>query len=270
MSKRLNVPAIEFRNVDVTYKVPEERDIPTLKEWVIRHLKSGLRMHEVRALNDVSFTVQEGETLGVIGPNGAGKSTLLRVAGGIIAPTRGEAVMRGRLAPIIELGTGFEFELSGRENIFFNGALLGRSRKEMVERSDEIVEFAGLADFIDSPLRTYSTGMVARLAFAIATTVDAHILLLDEILSVGDQSFRERCQARIDLFRQRGITIVLVSHDLTAVASLCTHAVWLDHGRIRMMGDPAEVVDSYKAAVAEEAEADIPPALGLAPAELGS
>ena len=246
----MSVPAIEFRDVSLRYRLLAERGIVTLKEWVIRRLTTRMAYQELAALSGVSFSAAQGRTLGIIGPNGAGKSTLLRIAGGILAPTEGEAVIRGRIAPVIELGLGFEGELSGRENIFFNGALLGRSRAEMQRRFDEIVDFSELGEFIEQPIRTYSTGMVARLAFAIATTVDANILLLDEVMSVGDEHFRRKCQERIDSFRDSGVTIVVVSHDLGAVETLCDDVLWLEHGVSRALGPAAEVVASYQASVA--------------------
>jgi ABC-2 type transport system ATP-binding protein/lipopolysaccharide transport system ATP-binding protein len=218
-------PAIEFCNVTMRYRLPDKR-IPTLKEWAIHRLTAKLRYNDFLALQDVTFSAEGGETLGIIGANGAGNLT----------PSAGEAVVRGRVAPIIELGTGFEPELSGRENIFFNGALLGRSRAEMRRRFDEIVEFSALANFIDMPLRTYSTGMVARLAFAVATTVNADIYLLDEVLSVGDEAFGARCAERIEQFRRDGGTILLVSHNLPTVERLCRQAVWLHEGRVMAMG----------------------------------
>jgi len=243
-------PAIEFRDVSLRYRLLAERGIVTLKEWVIRRLTTRMAYQELAALSEVSFVAQQGRTLGIIGHNGAGKSTLLRVAGGILAPTEGEAIIRGRIAPVIELGLGFEGELSGRENVYFNGALLGRSRAEMQQRFDEIVDFSELGDFIDQPIRTYSTGMVARLAFAIATTVDAHILLLDEVMSVGDEHFRRKCQDRIDTFRSSGVTIVVVSHDLTAIENLCDDVLWLEHGVPLKLGPAADVVASYRASIA--------------------
>ena len=239
-------PAIEFRNVTMRYRLPSRR-IPTLKEWAIQRLTANLRYNDFLALQEVTFSADGGETLGIIGANGAGKSTLLRVAAGILAPSAGEAVVRGWVAPIIELGTGFDLELSGRENIFFNGALLGRSRAEMRRRFDEIVEFSALADFIDMPLRAYSTGMVARLAFAVATTVDADIYLLDEVLAVGDESFGARCAERIERFRRDGGTILLVSHSLPTVERLCREALWLHEGRVMARGPAAEVIGQYQA-----------------------
>ena len=238
--------SIEFRSVSVGYATHK---IPTLKEWVVRAVTGRKPDEFFWALKDVSLEVKGGETLGIIGRNGAGKSTLLRVAAGIISPTSGETLTYGSVAPLIELGTGFDGELSGIENIFFNGALLGRSRAYMTGRLAEIVDFAGLGASIDAPLRTYSTGMVARLAFSIATTIDADIVLLDEILSVGDASFREKCDDRIRQFRDSGATIVLVSHELKSVAELCSRVVWVSDGRIRAIGRATEVIDAYNRSI---------------------
>ena len=226
--------------VSVSY--PSQK-APSLKEWALRR---NVDVKGFQALTDVSFTLEPGEAFGIIGGNGAGKSTLLRVIAGIIPPTRGEVITRGVLAPIIELGTGFDGELSGRENIYFNGSLLGRSRDFMRRCEEEIIDFSGIADFIDAPLRTYSTGMIARLAFAVATTVDAEIVLLDEVLAVGDASFREKCEERIRRFHETGATIVLVSHDLKSVRELCERAAWIDHGRVVTIGEANEVVDAYE------------------------
>ncbi|MGD8441448.1 MAG: ABC transporter ATP-binding protein [Holophagae bacterium] len=247
----MDEPAVEFSHVALRYRIAAERGITSFKEWMIRWLTRRMRYQELIALSDVSFAVPAGHALGIIGHNGAGKSTLLRVAAGILQPTRGVAVMRGRQAPVIELGLGFEAELSGRENIFFNGALLGRSQAEMEDRLDEIVDFADLDAFIDQPIRTYSTGMVARLAFAVATTVDAQILLLDEVLAVGDESFRIKCRERLQSFRDRGITILLVSHDLEAIEEMCDEVLWLDTGLVRAFGSAGDVVPAYRASVSE-------------------
>ncbi len=244
-------PSVEFHGVSLRYRILAERGITSFKEWMIRWLTRRMRFQELIALSEVSFTVVSGHTLGIIGHNGAGKSTLLRVAAGILRPTTGVAIVRGRQAPVIELGLGFEAELSGRENIFFNGALLGRSLAEMEQRLDEIVAFADLDEFIDQPIRTYSTGMVARLAFAVATTVDAQILLLDEVLAVGDESFRIKCQQRLQSFRDAGITILLVTHDLDAVAAMCDEVLWLDKGTVRAFGPAEEVVSAYRRSVDE-------------------
>jgi len=242
----VNETSIKFRSVSLDYKLANEGEISSFKEWVIRRVTRKLSYRKLRVLDDLNFTVESGVTLGVVGHNGAGKSTLLRIAAGILQPSEGVATMRGEIAPIIELGTGFEFELSGRENIFFNGALLGHSWADMNERVDEIVDFSGLGDFIDHPIRTYSTGMVVRLAFAIATTVDPSILLLDEVLSVGDQRFQAKCNRRMVDFQQRGVTTVLVSHDLSAIERICNQCLWLDHGRLMAAGPVDEVTSQYR------------------------
>ena len=244
-------PAVEFHDVSLRYRIMADRGITSLKEMAIRWMVSRIRYKELVALSSVTFSVSSGHALGVIGHNGAGKSTLLRVAAGILRPTKGTSIVRGRQAPVIELGLGFEAELSGRENIFFNGALLGRTPAEMADRLDEIVAFADLAQFIDQPLRTYSTGMVARLAFSVAITVDAQILLLDEILSVGDAGFQVKCKERLLSLRDTDITILLVSHDLVAVSEMCDLVLWLDRGRMRGFGPATEVVAEYLASVAE-------------------
>ena len=234
---------IELHDVSVRY--PAQR-IPTLKEFVVR--AKAKRSAPVHALRDITLSIAAGEAFGIIGRNGAGKSTLMRVIAGIIPPNTGEVVTRGALAPVIELGTGFDGELSGRENIFFNGSLLGRSRAFMRRCEEEIIEFSGLGPNIDSPLRTYSTGMVARLAFSVATTIDAEIVLLDEVLAVGDASFREKCEERIRGFHSNGATIVFVSHDLDSVRDLCSRAAWVEGGALRTVGAADEVISAYEEA----------------------
>jgi ABC-2 type transport system ATP-binding protein len=239
--------AVEFRDVSHRFRVQPEGRIGSLKEWAIRKLTKGSpRYNVVNVLDELSFQVSRGEAMGVVGRNGAGKSTLLRIAAGIIQPSNGTAVVRGRMAPVIELGIGFEQELTGRENIVFNGALLGRSHREMNARMEEIVEFSELGDFIDHPIRTYSTGMVARLAFSVATTVDAQVLVLDEVLSVGDARFTRKCQRRMEEFRARGVTILFVSHDLSSVESLCDRSIWLSQGKIAAAGDTSSVLEAYR------------------------
>jgi ABC-type polysaccharide/polyol phosphate transport system ATPase subunit len=245
-------PAIEFRDIGLQYRISSENELTSFKEWGIRRLLGkGVSWKTVHALRGVTLQAKKGEALGIIGQNGAGKSTLLRIAGGILTPTQGTAVVRGRIAPVIELGIGFEHDLTGIENIFFNGALLGRSRKEMRERLDQIVDFADIGDYIEQPLRTYSTGMVARLAFSIATTVDAQILLLDEVLSVGDEQFKQKCLERIHEFRRRGVTILFVSHDLQSVASFCDRAAWLSHGALVKIGVAKNVAHEYATEMAQ-------------------
>jgi len=248
----MSEPVIEFRGVSHEFRVHAEGRIASFKEWLIRRIMMRKDGHQrVVALHNVSFEVRQGQALGVIGHNGAGKSTLLRIAAGILQPSLGMAVVRGNIAPVIELGVGFEQELTGRENIFFNGAVMGRSYREMAERVDSIVDFAELGEFIDQPIRTFSTGMVARLAFAIATAVDAQILLLDEVLAVGDERFRRKCQDRMADFRKRGVTMLFVSHDLGAVEDLCNKAIWLERGVIRDVGAAGPVVDGYRRAAAQ-------------------
>jgi len=236
---------IELHGVGVRYR---ETRIHSLKEALVRSVRRHPKPGWFYSLRDVDLNIGQGDAVGIIGPNGAGKSTLLRVAAGIIAPSEGVAISRGNLAPVMELGTGFEYELSGRENIFFNGALLGCSRRDMRSRIDEIVAFSGLESFIDAPLRTYSTGMIARLAFAIATTIAAETVLLDEILAVGDAAFHRQCQARIERFVNNGATVVIVSHELEAIESLCSRTVWISQGRVVADGRTADVVAAYRGA----------------------
>ena len=236
--------AIDVRNVSVSYVVPHER-IPSLKEFAIRWLRRRLVWKEFHALNDVTLAVPRGDAVGIIGRNGAGKTTLLKVIARVIRPPIGSVKTLGRLVPLLELGAGFDPELSGRENIFLNGAMLGHSGKYMRQRFDRIVGFAELEEFIDAPLRTYSTGMVARLGFSIATDVDPDILLIDEVLSVGDVEFQHKCMKRMNQFREAGVTFVLVSHSLDTIAALCTRAVWIDGSRIVADGPAAEVVAAF-------------------------
>jgi ABC-type polysaccharide/polyol phosphate transport system ATPase subunit len=200
---------------------------------------------ELNALSHVSLSVRRGEAVGIIGRNGAGKSTLLKVIARVLRPTSGNVEVRGVVAPLIELGAGFDPELTGRENVFLNGAIFRRSRKEMQRRLPEIVRFAELEQFIDAPLRTYSTGMVARLGFAVASDVEPELLLLDELLSVGDIEFQEKCMVRMGEFLARGATLMLVSHAPQAILKLCTRAVWLHEGRVVADGSAADVVGAF-------------------------
>ncbi len=197
------------------------------------------------ALRDVSFEIRPGETVGLIGPNGAGKSTVLKLAARVLEPTSGRVVVQGRVAALLELGVGFHPELTGRENIFLNGAFLGIPRREMARRVDAIVAFAELEDYIDVPVKHYSSGMYVRLAFAVSVYLDAEILLVDEVLAVGDAAFQQKCLDHLFTLQRSGVTILLVSHDLDAVQRLCHRAFWFDHGRIRMEGAPAGVVQAY-------------------------
>jgi ABC-type polysaccharide/polyol phosphate transport system ATPase subunit len=239
-------PAIALTDVSVRYRVASE-SIRSLKEYAIRKLKGRIDHGELLALRDVTLEVRSGERVGIIGPNGAGKSTLFRVIARVRRPSEGRVVVRGRVAPLLELGLGFHGELTGRENVILHGTLLGRSRVDMKERMDRIAEFAELEAFLDAPIRKYSTGMVARLAFAAATDVDPDVLLVDEALAVGDERFRAKCHARMAGFRERGKTFLLVSHALDEVRETCTRAIWISEGRIERDGPAAEVCDAYRA-----------------------
>ena len=238
-------PVIVLNNVSVRYRAPEEV-IGTFKEYAIQVLKRNVRFREFNALNNVDLQVNKGEILGIIGRNGAGKSTLLKVISRVLIPTDGRVRILGRFSPLLELGAGFHPELTGRENVFLNGTLLGHARREIETQLPEIIEFAELGTFIDSPLRTYSSGMVARLGFSVSTTWQPEILILDEILSVGDEAFRLKCRTRMEKFRDQGTTTLLVTHDSGTVESLCSRAVWLDHGEIKAMGPSKEVVALYR------------------------
>ncbi len=238
-------PAIILDEIAVRYRMPRER-IPSLKEYAVRWLSRGVDYQEFWALKDVSLTLRQGEAVAIIGANGAGKSTLLKVVARVLHPTKGRVRVRGRVAPLLELGAGFNMELTGRENIFLNSAVLGFSRRDIAARFDRIVDFAGVAAFIDMPLRTYSTGMVARLGFAVATDVAPEILIVDEVLSVGDAEFQKKSSERLAHFRDNGATILMVSHNMAAVTQLCQRAVWLDHGQLRALGPIAEVAALYQ------------------------
>ena len=226
----------------------------TLKSALLdRSLIHGLKPEEtIPALNGVSFEVREGEAFGVIGRNGSGKSTLLKLLVGMLKPSSGRVEVFGRVAALIELGAGFHPEISGRENIYINGAVLGMSRREIDERYDEIVEFSGLADFIDEPVKNYSSGMYVRLGFAVAIHTDPDVLLVDEVLAVGDEAFTHRCLRRIEEFLARGKTLLLVSHSLGMIEEFSDRVLWLDGGECRQLGAPRFVVDAYRKAVAEE------------------
>ncbi len=238
---------VRSEGVAVRYRVPQEQ-IGTFKEYVIRRLRGGIVYQDLWALHGVTLDVYQGEILGIVGRNGAGKSTLLKVVSRILRPTRGRIRVKGSVAPLLELGAGFHPELTGRENIFLNGTLLGHSQREIEERFDEILAFAEIEEFIGAPLRTYSTGMVARLGFAVATAWEPDILIVDEILSVGDEAFRRKCAARMATFQSRGTTILLVSHSATMVEAMCHRAIWLDHGIVKALGPAAEVVRAYQGA----------------------
>jgi ABC-type polysaccharide/polyol phosphate transport system ATPase subunit len=237
---------IRLEDVAVLYRAPEER-VGTFKEYAIRHLQRRVRYRDFYALDGVSLDVHRGEIFGLIGRNGAGKSTLLKVVSRVLAPTRGRVYLGGPVSPLLELGAGFHPELTGRENVMLNGTLLGHTLKELDARLDEIISFAELGGFIDAPLRTFSSGMAARLGFAVATAWQPEILLIDEILAVGDEAFQRKCQARMQQFRDAGATILMVSHNMDAVMNLCARAAWLDHGKIHASGPAESVIAAYRA-----------------------
>ena len=235
---------VQLQGVSLCYRLAKQR-IPSLKEYAIHWMKGALSYEKLWALKDVNFTARRGEVVGIVGRNGAGKSTLLKVISQVLKPTTGRAVIHGRIAPILELGTGFDHELTGFENIYLNALLLGRSRKEIDARIDAIVDFSGLGDFVRSPIRNYSTGMLARLGFSIATAWLPDILILDEVLSVGDASFTKKCTDRMQEFHDAGTTVLMVSHNAQAIRQSCTRCIWLDAGQVRFEGSPAEVLDHY-------------------------
>jgi ABC-type polysaccharide/polyol phosphate transport system ATPase subunit len=235
---------ISLQNVSVHYRVPRER-VSGIKEYTIRWLQKRLHFEEFLALKDISFHVQRGEAFGVIGRNGSGKSTLLKVVARVLVPQQGRVITCGAVAPLLELSAGFQPELTGRENIFLNSALLGRSKKLTEELLPEIIEFAEIGDFIDAPVRTYSTGMVARLGFSVATSMRPDILLVDEVLSVGDAQFQEKCLDRMNSFRAQGTTILFVSHSMATVETFCENALLLDKGHVTALGPADEVIAHY-------------------------
>ncbi|HEX5217675.1 MAG TPA: ABC transporter ATP-binding protein [Vicinamibacterales bacterium] len=249
-------PAISLTNVSKLYKRYGGRQFATLKSALLSgDLVKKLRPEETfQALKDVSFDVVKGQTMGVIGRNGSGKSTALKLIAGITKPTAGVVAVKGRISALIELGAGFHPEISGRENVFINGIMLGMSKREIQQRFDEIVEFAELTEFIDAPVKTYSSGMYMRLGFAVAIHVDPDILLVDEVLAVGDEGFTHKCLDKFGEFKRRNKTILLVTHSLGLVERFCDEAVWLDHGEKRAQGDPTRVVGAYMTDVERQEE----------------
>ena len=219
--------------------------VDNLKEYMIRLVKRQLMFQEFLAVKDVSFQVRAGEAWGIVGANGSGKSTILKAISGIIKPYQGTIRVNGSLAPLIELGAGFDQEMTARENILLNGCILGHTEKFMREHLDEIVEFAGIRDFLDSPLKNYSSGMKARLGFSIATMVQPQILIVDEVLAVGDAAFQKKCSQRMQEMLTSGTTLLLVSHNVNDIRRLCDHAVWMDKGSCRMAGSADEVCRAY-------------------------
>lgn len=239
------VPVVELTDVTVRYRVPRER-YRTFKEFAIQRVRGRLQFEELLALDEVSLQVHKGEVFGLVGANGAGKTTLLRLIARVMRPTKGRVIVRGRVAPLLAMGAGFHPELTGRENVYLNGALLGYSRHEIDEIFDEIVDFAELKDFIDAPLRTYSSGMMTRLGFSVATAKIPDILILDEVLSVGDIAFQEKSSNRIMNFQQLGATTLYVSHNMKSIENMCNRAAWLNHGKTIRIGDPTLIIPEFE------------------------
>lgn len=239
---------IRLDGVTLEYRVPRHR-ANSLKETAVRIARGGIAYDALKAVDDVSFEVREGEVLGIIGANGAGKSTLMKLMARVLPPTAGRVRVRGRVSPMIELGAGFNSEQTARENIILYGALLGRDARHMRSHCDRIVEWAGLRDYLDVPVRAFSSGMVARLAFSVAVDVDPDVLLIDEILSVGDEAFQRRSSERMSSLIKGGAAVVLVTHQMQQVIERADRALWLDHGRIKMTGETQMVVSAYEESV---------------------
>lgn len=240
-------PMIILDDVAVKYRVPTER-IGSFKEFAIRTLQRRVSYRNFWALNDINLEISKGEVFGLVGNNGAGKSTMLKVISRVLRPTKGRVRSFGKIAPLLELGAGFHPELTGRENIYLNGALLGYSKEDMDSVFDEIVDFSELGSFIEAPIRSYSSGMYARLGFSVATAHLPEILILDEILSVGDEAFQHKCNGRMTSFQEQGATVIMVSHGLSKVEEMCSRVAWLDHGVIQKIGEPHEVIAAYREA----------------------
>ena len=237
---------IDVKNVTMRFHMNADKML-SLKEYVTRKIRGKIQYFDFTALENISFSVQRGEILGLIGHNGAGKTTLLKLISKILQQTKGTIRIRGNIVPILSLGSGFDGDLTGRENIFLNGAIMGYNEKFLNDKYEKIVEFSELKDFIDVPIRNYSSGMLARLAFSIASMVKPEILIIDEILAVGDASFREKSRARMNELMSGGTTVLFVTHSLQQIRELCNRVIWLDHGKMKMIGDPNEICDIYEA-----------------------
>lgn len=235
---------VEVNNVTMRFHMNNDK-IMSLKEFITRKIRGKISYNDFTALENISFTLNKGDTLGLIGRNGAGKSTLLKVISGILKPTEGSVRCAGNVVPMLELGSGFDYDLTGRENIFLNGAILGYTEEFLNEKFEEIVEFSELGQFIDSPIRNYSSGMLARLAFSIASEVKPDILIVDEILSVGDAAFQEKSRAKMLELMGGGATVLFVSHSIEQIKELCSKVIWLEHGHIKMAGETNDVCEAY-------------------------
>ena len=236
---------IEVNNVSRCFNLSRDK-VDSLKEYFVKRLKGKIQFDEFWALTEVSFNVMRGDSVGLIGLNGSGKSTMLKIIAGVLKATKGSVSVKGSVAPMIELGAGFDTELTARENIFLNGALLGHSRAEMLAVYDEIVEFSELKDFLDVPVKNFSSGMISRLGFSIATVGTPDILIVDEVLAVGDSRFQQKCIARIKEMMEKGTTVLFVSHSIEQVEMVCNKVVWLEHGKLKMQGNTDEICEIYK------------------------
>ena len=235
---------VKVDNVGIRFNLAKER-VDSLKEYFLKFSKGTLHFEEFWALDGVSLEIEKGDFYGLVGINGSGKSTLLKSVAGVFKPTRGKITVNGTIAPLIELGAGFDMDLTARENIFLNGAVLGFSKDHMLEKFDDIVDFSELHDFLDVPLKNYSSGMVARIAFAIATATKPDILIADEILAVGDYAFQEKCEKRMQELLDAGTTVIFVSHSIEQVKRMCNKATWIEKGKVIMSGDAETVCDAY-------------------------
>ena len=236
---------IRVDHVGMRFKMTEDR-VFSIKEFMMQAAKGKLKFNEFWALRDVSFTIDKGDVVGIIGRNGAGKSTILKIISGIIKPTQGTVVKHGEVVPMLELGSGFDYDLSGKENVFLNGAILGYTKEFLEEKYEDILNFSELGDFINMPIRNYSSGMLMRLAFSIATVVEPEILIVDEILSVGDEAFQRKSHARMMELMSGGTTVLFVSHSMQQIRDMCNKVVWIEGGYVKMAGPTQEVCDAYK------------------------
>ncbi len=237
--------AVELRNIEMHFNMSKEK-LESLKEYFLRFVTRKLMFEDFVALDNVSFDIKKGDVFGIVGLNGCGKSTTLKIISGILTPTKGTVETCGTIAPLIELGAGFDFDLTARENIYLNGSVLGYSKKFMDEKFNDIVEFSEMQDFLDTPMKNYSSGMIARIGFAIATVTKPDILIVDEILAVGDFRFQEKCEQRINSMISDDTTVIIVSHSIEQIERLCNRCVWLEKGRVKMLGDAKEVCEAYK------------------------
>jgi ABC-type polysaccharide/polyol phosphate transport system ATPase subunit len=252
-NQKNNETVIQLQDISVRYRIPNE-SIRTLKEYLIRLLQGRIKHNDFWALKNVSFHINRGEVFGIIGRNGAGKSTLLKVISKVLIPVNGHVWVKGHISPLLQIGAGFHDELTGLENIYLNATLLGHSRSEIDEMVGEIIAFAEIGDFLESPLRTYSSGMKSRLGFAVATAWQPDILILDEVLAVGDSAFRTKCFYRMKQFHDNGATILFVSHDIGQVNAFCNRAIWLDKGDTQIIGPAQDVCKFYEESVAKSSE----------------